>query len=286
MNTTINNHTTDEDLATAAQGGNRSAEQLLATRYTPLTGHLAREFVIAGTEFDDRQSTAMIGLIKAIRKYDRSRAASFKTYSKMLMRRELTELWRDVYQVSAVPPSALRSLDFESDGDEVSMIEMIPGKDEFGTVVDPGFEAESLWNRAIEDQWLEIVDAIEGEASVAGRAKAEGLLFFTRLMMPGVVHDAMCGLIEGQANLIDELATRGSKKSWAVAESVHKLYCTVQRMILIGMTEGHEYAAIADALRLEFAIRFPDAKFTADAVGTIARTLRAAMSEVREDQAA
>lgn len=80
---------TDEMLCQLAASGNRSAEEILATRYHRLVRSCARPFFLAGGESEDLSQEGMFGLIKAIREYDEEKKASFRTFAEICIRSRL-----------------------------------------------------------------------------------------------------------------------------------------------------------------------------------------------------
>ena len=80
---------TDEELLALAQKGDETAEEYLLEKYKPLVRSRARELYLAGGEQDDLLQEGMLGLFKAIRKYDPAREASFATYARLLISRQI-----------------------------------------------------------------------------------------------------------------------------------------------------------------------------------------------------
>ena len=64
----------DETLCTLAASGDRIAEEVLVLRYNRLVRICARPFFLTGGDSDDLIQEAMIGLLKAIREFDSSKA--------------------------------------------------------------------------------------------------------------------------------------------------------------------------------------------------------------------
>lgn len=79
----------DERLCEMARDGDRSAEEILVSRYNRLVRQLARPFYLAGGDSDDLIQEGMIGLICGVREYDAARAASFRTYAEICIRNRL-----------------------------------------------------------------------------------------------------------------------------------------------------------------------------------------------------
>ena len=76
----------DEELCALAAGGDRQAEELLVTRYHRLVRAIARPYFLAGGDSDDLLQEGMMGLMKAVREFDRARETSFHTFAEVCIR--------------------------------------------------------------------------------------------------------------------------------------------------------------------------------------------------------
>ena len=85
---------TDEVLCTLAASGIREAEEVLVTRYGRLVRTCARPFFLAGGDSEDLTQEGMVGLIKAVREYDASKEASFRTFAEICIRNRLYSVLR------------------------------------------------------------------------------------------------------------------------------------------------------------------------------------------------
>ena len=72
---------TDETLCRLAASGDRVAEERLVMRYNRLVRMCARPYFLAGGDSEDLIQEGMVGLLAAIREYDSSKAAVFRTYA-------------------------------------------------------------------------------------------------------------------------------------------------------------------------------------------------------------
>ena len=79
----------DEKLCELAHSGDRTAEEMLVSRYTRLVRQIARPFYLAGGDSDDLIQEGMIGLIYGVREYDGSRSAAFRTFAETCIRNRL-----------------------------------------------------------------------------------------------------------------------------------------------------------------------------------------------------
>lgn len=78
----------DDDivLISAAQSGDKSAENALVKKYGAYVEMLTRPYFLAGAERDDINQIGLIGLVKAIRTYNPASSSSFKTYASHCIR--------------------------------------------------------------------------------------------------------------------------------------------------------------------------------------------------------
>jgi RNA polymerase sigma-B factor len=88
-------HASDEQLASAAQAGDRAAREALIMRHRGIVPRLARQFRSAGFPFEDLIQAGTIGLILAVDRFDPDRGVRFATYAAALVRGELQHLLRD-----------------------------------------------------------------------------------------------------------------------------------------------------------------------------------------------
>ena len=79
----------DEALCALAAAGIRQAEEVLVTRYNRLVRTCARPFFLAGGDSEDLIQEGMVGLIHAVREYDSSKEASFRTFAEICIRNRL-----------------------------------------------------------------------------------------------------------------------------------------------------------------------------------------------------
>ncbi len=75
-------------VAQAQQGDEQAAERLLQL-YRPLVQHVARRFYLPDGEPEDVYQIGMIGLWQAIQRYNPQRQASFATFARLCIRRQI-----------------------------------------------------------------------------------------------------------------------------------------------------------------------------------------------------
>lgn len=84
----------DEALCQIAASGRAEAEEILVTRYHRLVRTCARPFFLIGGDSEDLTQEGMVGLLKAVREYDASKAASFRTFAEICIRNRLFSVLR------------------------------------------------------------------------------------------------------------------------------------------------------------------------------------------------
>ena len=75
--------------------GNREAEEVLVVRYNRLVRICTRPFFLVGGDNEDLIQEGMVGLLKAIRGYDASKDASFRTFAEICIRSRLYSVVRN-----------------------------------------------------------------------------------------------------------------------------------------------------------------------------------------------
>ena len=84
----------DETLCALVSGGCREAEEALVTRYNRLVRSCARPYFLVGGDSEDLTQEGMVGLLNAVREYDASKEASFRTFAEICIRNRLYSVLR------------------------------------------------------------------------------------------------------------------------------------------------------------------------------------------------
>ena len=84
----------DEELCAMAAGGDREAEEALVKRYNRLVRQITRPYFLAGGDSDDLIQEGMLGLMKAVREFDCSKEASFRTFAEVCIRNRVYSVLR------------------------------------------------------------------------------------------------------------------------------------------------------------------------------------------------
>lgn len=83
------NEYSDEKLCALVAAGRRDAEEELVKRYLRPVRVCARPYFLAGGDSEDLIQEAMFGLLKAIREFDPSHDARFKTFAEVCIRNRI-----------------------------------------------------------------------------------------------------------------------------------------------------------------------------------------------------
>ena len=85
---------TDEQLLCDYKNGNQEIMDYLMVKYKSMVRKKARAMYLLGGENEDLIQEGMLGLLKAIRTYDASKEASFRTYAEVCIRSRLYSVLR------------------------------------------------------------------------------------------------------------------------------------------------------------------------------------------------
>jgi RNA polymerase sigma factor (sigma-70 family) len=97
-------------LAQAAQAGHLPAREALIEKLLPLITASARRFRTEGLEQTDLIQEAIVGLLRALERYDPKHGVPFLAYSTWWIRQSLQEARSDFIRPFRLPPKALRQL--------------------------------------------------------------------------------------------------------------------------------------------------------------------------------
>lgn len=84
----------DEEIIEIIKQGNKDAERYICDKFEHTAKKIISSFYIIGGEKSDLLQEAMIGLIKAVRQYDKNHGAKFSTFAELCMRRHVIDVIR------------------------------------------------------------------------------------------------------------------------------------------------------------------------------------------------
>lgn len=109
---------TDDELIKIAKSGDESAFEQLVDRYKNCISLKTRTYFLLGADKEDIMQEGMIGLIKAIRDYDSSRQASFKSFAELCITRQIITAVKAATRQKHTPLNSYVSLYGNGDNDD------------------------------------------------------------------------------------------------------------------------------------------------------------------------
>ena len=99
-----------DELARRAQGGDHAAREELIRRLLPLVHSTARRYRTEGLEQADLLQEGIVGLLRALERFDPARGVPFAAFATWWIRQSLQEARSDFMRPMRLPPKALRQL--------------------------------------------------------------------------------------------------------------------------------------------------------------------------------
>jgi RNA polymerase sigma factor (sigma-70 family) len=99
-----------EPLAVRAQAGDARAREELIERMLPTVSGLARSYRTEGLDHADLVQEGIIGLLRALARFDPARGTPFRAWAAWWIRQALQEARSDFVRPLRLPPAALRQL--------------------------------------------------------------------------------------------------------------------------------------------------------------------------------
>ncbi|MDZ4180242.1 MAG: RNA polymerase sporulation sigma factor SigH [Coriobacteriia bacterium] len=135
---------TEIALVVAAQAGDEGASSQLIRKYRSLVRCKARSYFLVGGDRDDIIQEGLIGLYKAIRDYDPSRQASFRSFAELCVTRQMITAIKTATRRKHSPLNSYVSLSrpagSDDDGERL-LTDILAAKE----ICDPAEIVESAW---------------------------------------------------------------------------------------------------------------------------------------------
>lgn len=128
----VYNNMTDEDIVDAARADHPFALDYLISKYKNFVKNKARTYFLIGADRDDIVQEGMIGLFKAIRDYDRSKLASFRSFAEICITRQMITAIKTATRQKHIPLNSYVSLNkpvYEQESDR-TLLDMIEGSED------------------------------------------------------------------------------------------------------------------------------------------------------------
>ena len=118
---------TDEEIVLLAQKGNESACEYVLRKYKPFVSMKASSYFLAGGERDDLVQEGLIGLLKAIRVYDATKDAAFRSFADLCVTRQIISAVKASLRQKHAPLNFYVSLDkpCNTENQDSSLIDII-----------------------------------------------------------------------------------------------------------------------------------------------------------------
>lgn len=132
-NSLVYNSMSDEDIIDAIRGNHPLALEFLIVKYKNLVKSKARTYFLIGADRDDIIQEGMIGLFKAIRDYDRSKLASFRSFAEICITRQMITAIKTATRQKHLPLNSYISLNkpiFELES-ERTLIDIIKDESDY-----------------------------------------------------------------------------------------------------------------------------------------------------------
>ncbi|MDE6761812.1 MAG: RNA polymerase sporulation sigma factor SigH [Lachnospiraceae bacterium] len=113
---------TDEKLIAFIHNGNQEATEYLLKKYSPLVKKSIRTLYLIGADTEDLSQEGMIGLFKAIQNYEESNTASFYTFAKLCIDRQIYSAIKASNRKKHSPLNSYISFYSRSNEDESELI--------------------------------------------------------------------------------------------------------------------------------------------------------------------
>lgn len=112
----------DEELISRLRDGESGISDYLMEKYKGMVKQKARAMFLIGGDGDDLIQEGMIGLFKAVRDYRGDKEASFQTFAKLCVDRQIYNAIQSSKRQKHQPLNSYVSLSHEEDGDDVENI--------------------------------------------------------------------------------------------------------------------------------------------------------------------
>lgn len=125
----MDNGMADEDIIDSIRANHPMALDYLINKYKNFVKSKARTYFLIGADRDDIIQEGMIGLFKAIRDYDRSKLASFKSFAEICITRQMITAIKTATRQKHIPLNSYISLNkpvFEPES-EKTLLDIIEG---------------------------------------------------------------------------------------------------------------------------------------------------------------
>ncbi len=108
----------DEEVVELSAEGDKTATEHILSKYKHLVRAQAKAYFIAGADRDDLMQEGMIGLFKAVRDFDPTKQASFRTFAELCIKRQMITAVKAAGRQKHLPLNSYVSLNKPAYDDE------------------------------------------------------------------------------------------------------------------------------------------------------------------------
>ena len=120
----------DEELVELSVTGDKSATEYILNKYKNFVKAVVRMYFLVGADRDDVVQEGMIGLFKAIRDFDSSKQASFKSFAEMCVKRQVLTAIKNATRQKHIPLNSYVSLSkpvYSDENSDETLMDTLPG---------------------------------------------------------------------------------------------------------------------------------------------------------------
>jgi RNA polymerase sporulation-specific sigma factor len=124
------NELSEEEIVEFAKLGSDDAEEYIIQKYKNFVRAKARSYYLIGADKEDIIQEGMIGLFKAIRDYEKTRAASFRVFAELCITRQMITAIKTATRQKHIPLNSYISLNkpvFDEENDR-TLLDILAGK--------------------------------------------------------------------------------------------------------------------------------------------------------------
>ena len=195
MKKNIYENKSDEELIRQLRDGDAGVIDFLMEKYKNLVRRHAKVMYLVGADNEDLIQEGMIGLFKAVRDYDEGREASFQTFAKLCISRQIVTAIENSQRKKHAPLNSYVSLYATDEGSEETLMESLT------SLTETSPEEKVLDRERVEQLMQEIMQVL---------SPLEGQVF--RLYLVGMDYTEIARVLDRSEKSMDNALQRIRKK--------------------------------------------------------------------------
>lgn len=195
MKKNIYENKSDEELIRQLHDGDAGVIDFLMEKYKNLVRRHAKVMYLVGADNEDLIQEGMIGLFKAVRDYDEGREASFQTFAKLCISRQIVTAIENSQRKKHAPLNSYVSLYATDEGSEETLMESLT------SLTETSPEEKVLDRERVEQLMQQIMQVL---------SPLEGQVF--RLYLVGMDYTEIARVLDRSEKSMDNALQRIRKK--------------------------------------------------------------------------